>query len=161
MRCKKCGLEKPETDFYKDKSGYIRKTCKQCTIQQSRENQIKNKEWRKEYCHNYHLKHKQERMRLDKQFRDMKFNLKKPCLKCGEDRLYVIDFHHINPANKSFNINRKTSKKDFSIIENEIKKCVCLCRNCHSEFHYLYGVKPKDPEKALSEYLKESEDKKL
>ena len=81
-------------------------------------------------------------------------SLKTPCCKCGDPRLYVIDFHHINPEEKSFNINRKRSKSDFSIIENEVKKCVCLCRNCHMEFHHFYGVKPKDPINALNNYLK-------
>jgi hypothetical protein len=30
-----------------------------------------------------------------------------------------------------------------------------LCRNCHKEFHYFYGTKPKKPVESLSEYLGE------
>ena len=36
---------------------------------------------------------------------------------------------------------------------NEIKKCVCLCSNCHDEFHYFYGDHPNDPVEALTKYL--------
>lgn len=28
--CKKCGLEKPESDFYKQSSGYLYTHCKEC-----------------------------------------------------------------------------------------------------------------------------------
>lgn len=153
MVCRKCGMDKPITDFYVDKKGYVRKTCKQCTIRQSRANQLKHREYRKEYCKAYHKKHKEKRIKFDALYRDKVNALKTPCAKCGDTRLYVIDFHHINPAEKEFNIHHKTAKKDFSIIENEVKKCVCLCRNCHMEFHYFYGVIPEKPIEALKEYL--------
>lgn len=85
--------------------------------------------------------------------REFLYSHKTPCIKCGEDRLYVIDFHHINPADKKMSLSTHT--KDFSedIVLNEIKKCVCLCSNCHREFHYIYGKHPSEPIKALSEYL--------
>jgi predicted HNH restriction endonuclease len=46
-------------------------------------------------------------------------------------------------------------KYDDETIDSEIKKCVCLCSNCHKEFHYFYGTKPKQPEKDLEHYLRE------
>lgn len=153
MECKNCKKDKPISEFYKDKNGYVRKTCKECVIEQTRRNQLLHKEERKKYCQEYHKKHRDKRIKSDEQYRQMKMELKTPCKKCGDTRLYVIDFHHIDPKEKSFNINRKTSKKDFSIIEEEVKKCVCLCRNCHMEFHYLYGQNPENPTEALKEYL--------
>ena len=77
-----------------------------------------------------------------------------PCVKCGEDRLYIIDFHHIDNRTKEFNITRGVKGKGRKTIEDEIKKCVCLCRNCHAEFHYIYGHQPEHPVEALQEYLK-------
>lgn len=157
MICNQCGIDKPLSDFYKDKKGYIRKQCKQCIIAKSSENQRKHSKWRKQYCKEYHEKHKNKRLLSDMEYRAKVNSLKTACQKCGDNRLYVIDFHHINPSEKSFNIHRKTAKSDFSIIENEVKKCICLCRNCHMEFHYFYGANPDNPEEALKHYLSKGE----
>lgn len=78
---------------------------------------------------------------------------KHPCEKCGESRLYLIQFHHIDPSTKSFCIGANATSKQDSLLEEEVKKCICLCSNCHDEFHYLYGAKPKHPVESLSEYL--------
>lgn len=78
---------------------------------------------------------------------------KHPCEKCGENRLYLIQFHHINPSTKSFCIGAAATYKKESVLVEEVKKCVCLCSNCHDEFHYFYGSKPNNPISALEEYL--------
>ena len=78
---------------------------------------------------------------------------KHPCEKCGEQRLYLIQFHHIDPNTKSFCIGASATSRQDDILEAEVKKCVCLCSNCHDEFHYFYGNKPKYPIEALEEYL--------
>lgn len=153
MICTKCGKDKPIFDFYKDKNGYIRKKCRECVIAESIEYQRIHREERQQYCKEYHKKHKKERIKRDTEYKAKINALKTSCRKCGDTRLYVIDFHHIDPSTKAFNINRKKSKTDFSVIENEVKKCVCLCRNCHMEFHYFYGMKPENPKEALKHYL--------
>lgn len=79
---------------------------------------------------------------------------KRPCEKCGEARLYLIQFHHIDPATKSFCIGASATSRKTEDLEAEVKKCVCLCSNCHDEFHYFYGGKPKRPVEALMEYLR-------
>jgi hypothetical protein len=93
--------------------------------------------------------HKSERKRREA------FNAKwkHPCEKCGETRLYLIQFHHIDPATKEFCIGANTTSKTQEALEREVKKCVCLCSNCHDEFHYFYGAKPDNPISALKEYL--------
>lgn len=78
---------------------------------------------------------------------------KRPCEKCGENRLYLIQFHHIDPSTKSFCIGANVSSKKENILEKEVKKCVCLCSNCHDEFHYFYGNVPDNPIHDLEEYL--------
>ena len=155
MICKACGIDKPISAFYTDKtvkSGLMSK-CKECTKKRVKEYARKNKEHISEYHKQYHLTYKEEQKKQNAQYKRKIQDLKTPCVKCGETRLYVIDFHHVNPSQKQFNINRKTSKTNFSIIENEASKCVSLCRNCHAEFHYFYGQNPEKPVEALHEYL--------
>lgn len=57
------------------------------------------------------------------------------CQVCGFNRsLAALDFHHIDPTEKHFNFG---SKHTIAIgdLETELKKCVCLCSNCHRELH--------------------------
>jgi 5-methylcytosine-specific restriction endonuclease McrA len=63
------------------------------------------------------------------------------CLKCGYHKcVQGLSFHHINPADKEYEITRgggKTylgEKPSLEQLEHEIEtKCVLLCHNCHSE----------------------------
>jgi hypothetical protein len=59
------------------------------------------------------------------------------CKSCGESRYWVLDFHHIDPSKKSFNIADFMFKSPLVNILSEIELCVALCRNCHYEFHHL------------------------
>ena len=60
------------------------------------------------------------------------------CTKCGENRGYVLDYHHLDPTVKEEGIARMTSNNyRLDAVMEEIKKCVVLCSNCHREFHYL------------------------
>ena len=79
---------------------------------------------------------------------------KTACLKCGETRVYCICFHHVDSRYKTFNIGGGTPKNDDEqMIADEVRKCVCLCENCHREFHHFYGHRMKHPREALEEYL--------
>lgn len=59
------------------------------------------------------------------------------CEECGEDRYQVLEFHHINPAEKLFTIGNY-SKAGFTYDEllEEISKCKVLCANCHRMLHW-------------------------
>ena len=65
----------------------------------------------------------------------LKMGLK--CIKCGEDHVSCLDFHHKDPSTKSFNISRAildgVSKKQ---LLQEIAKCDVLCANCHRKHHW-------------------------
>ena len=56
------------------------------------------------------------------------------CEKCGNDNIFVLDFHH-KDGQKEYTFNKM---KDFrwSKIEAEVKKCILLCKNCHQQYHY-------------------------
>jgi len=59
------------------------------------------------------------------------------CVKCKNNKIYVLDFHHRDSNEKDFNIGDLSREHCFNIYKEEIKKCVLLCANCHREFHWL------------------------
>lgn len=114
-KCSTCGLEFPLENFYKSgrtASGKIRYSCECKECRKNREN--------KRY---YEIK-------------DEVMDFKRPCIHCGIDKPYLIEFHHRDPNEKDFVVAhwRKKSKEAYL---NEISKCDPLCKNCHEEFHYL------------------------
>jgi hypothetical protein len=58
------------------------------------------------------------------------------CIRCGYDKCTAaLDFHHRDPATKSFNINAGTICKAWNTILAEVQKCDLICSNCHREHH--------------------------
>jgi len=59
------------------------------------------------------------------------------CSVCGYNKnLSALTFHHTEPEKKSFQLDmRSLSNRKQSRIDNEIKKCILVCHNCHSELH--------------------------
>ena len=76
---------------------------------------------------------------------------KSGCIKCGEKRPYLLDFHHLNPEEKINTIAHMIKSSSYDSLKNEIDKCVILCANCHREWHYFKQIKP---ELTFKEYLK-------
>jgi hypothetical protein len=60
------------------------------------------------------------------------------CSRCGYDRnLTCLTFHHVDQKTKSFEIDlRKFANCKIETLNEEISKCVLLCRNCHGEIEY-------------------------
>ena len=46
-----------------------------------------------------------------------------------------FDFHHIDPKTKDFNIAASYCMKKKEQIEEELKKCIMVCSNCHRTIH--------------------------
>jgi len=63
------------------------------------------------------------------------------CIYCGYSK-YVgaLEFHHLDPKKKDFQISRGFTY-DFEKIKFEIDKCILVCSNCHREIHG--GIHPK------------------
>ena len=58
------------------------------------------------------------------------------CVICGEKDPVVIQFHHVDPKKKSFDIGFLLgSKMSEQRLEEELDKCVPLCANCHMRVH--------------------------
>jgi len=124
--CTKCRKELPLTSFYSRGNGRYRSECKE--------------------CHNNYVKeqyHKRKETIDD-------FKKQQLCRKCGEKRYYLLDFHHIDPSIKEDTVSRMISNRNsIEQIQEEIKKCIVLCANCHREFHFL----EKEKNITLKEYL--------
>ena len=59
------------------------------------------------------------------------------CNRCGYSRCYdALDLHHLDPSKKSFGIGKiMANPKKWSVIVEEAKKCILLCKICHTELH--------------------------
>ena len=153
-RCSKCGELKDELAFGKDKhtKDGLAYQCKSCVSERALayyHNVVKKSPDYLSKRKEYNRKRREQRIKtLD--------DYKTPCVKCGESRPWVIAFHHVNPSEKSFNFAESFRDVSEKRLADEVDKCVCLCHNCHFDFHHKYGNLPERPIDALKEYLGEN-----
>ena len=55
-----------------------------------------------------------------------------PCKLCGESDSDLIDWHHVSPEDKCFEI---SASKGHEPWWNEVLKCIPLCALCHRKLH--------------------------
>jgi 5-methylcytosine-specific restriction endonuclease McrA len=56
------------------------------------------------------------------------------CTVCGYKKYAgTLDFHHINPGTKAFALSVKGLSYSWKDILQEAKKCILVCKNCHTE----------------------------
>lgn len=147
-KCRICNKTKPIEKFWKRKLGKdgIDYNCSECT----QKNVQINYQLRKDY---FRGKARERHYMMKEFITGLKKELK--CIKCGESRYYVLDFHHLDPSTKEFTIGEATTKgKEATLIE--MKKCIPLCRNCHAEYHHLNRENKHEgkEEIKIEEYLK-------
>jgi predicted nucleic acid-binding Zn ribbon protein len=60
------------------------------------------------------------------------------CECCGYDsNIAALHFHHVDPDSKLFKLDHRIlSNRSLQAINEEAKKCVLLCANCHYETHH-------------------------
>ena len=60
------------------------------------------------------------------------------CERCGYARNFsALEFHHIEPNLKEFHLDlRSLSNRKWSVILEEVAKCILVCSNCHKEIHH-------------------------
>lgn len=132
MICSACKEDKSEEEFnYRNKNKGIRhKRCKVCTRKESSKwNATLTPDERK-----HRLKSKKKstynRAKLYQLYL-YKYLHENGCKTCGEKNPIVLDFDHINPSNKLFNIADSPRKQSWKKVLEEISKCQVLCANCH------------------------------
>lgn len=47
----------------------------------------------------------------------------------------ALEFHHLDPNEKDFNLSNLKNYKFDDVIKKELDKCVLVCANCHREIH--------------------------
>ena len=72
-----------------------------------------------------------------KKIRQMAVELKGgKCERCGYNRcIEALEFHHINPSRKDFNVSQRGYTRSWERVVKELEKCIMLCANCHRELH--------------------------
>lgn len=184
-KCIRCGKELPISNFNKDssKKDGLSSYCRSCMKEKRDVTKEERNKRRREYYklnrnhvrdqnRKYQQEHKDEIRAKRKErycnnrdrelakrsaFKEKMYALKTPCVKCGESRPWVIQFHHKDYREKKFDISKCAGRSEESVLD-EIDKCVCLCSNCHDEFHYFYGDKSNTPLEDLSNYLGKNPD---
>lgn len=131
-KCTKCQRELPLDNFrWKNKAeGKKHAQCKECQRAQEKKH-YQESLIRRESVKATAATQKNSNMAVVEEAK------KCGCLKCGEKRSYVLDFHHRDNSQKVDTINHMLKSASLKTIQTELEKCDVLCANCHREFHYL------------------------
>lgn len=122
-RCKKCLAE--DQMFYADEKGESYKAYRQ----------EYEETWR--YHNSEHLEEYENNRNINRREQWKNFMKNKKCDRCGFDDPRALQWHHLDPLNKLFNIATCVYSRKYSWdkIMNEVSKCQCLCANCHFITH--------------------------
>lgn len=126
--CTKCGVEKPVSEFglNKSKRDGLQSHCKECVKIYRRQHYTENKQY-------YLDKAKAYRQMCKGKLDEYKSQL--VCSECGENRWWLLDFHHSDPSEKEGEISKLFDAPNK--LKKELEKCIVLCANCHRNLHYL------------------------
>lgn len=84
-------------------------------------------------------KQREANSRLGRKYRDQRRELLDSlqadgCFFCGEKEKACLDFHHLNPMEKDFNVRQKLTMSIDRLLA-EAAKCIVVCANCHRKIH--------------------------
>ena len=110
--CPGCNRNVPTINFYSRRGVPNSSTyCKKCTAEKTKERQ----KFFKRQCVEYKGG---------------------KCEHCGYSRcMAALEFHHLNPNKKDFNVSHLKSYLFDEVVKTELDKCSLLCACCHREEH--------------------------
>jgi hypothetical protein len=108
--------------------------CKVCG------SKFKAKTWNHKYCSKECFESTRPKVKSTPDI----FNIGKDvCSICGYNKyIECLEWHHLIEGDKLFQLSGHTGKRTVEEIEDEKKKCVVLCCNCHQEIHRVHKKKP-------------------
>lgn len=87
-------------------------------------------------CRIARKKESQEKARLQKKKKLECYKLKHGCKRCGYSLCTAaLDFHRLDSRAKKTALNQASWSPNSKKVKEELKKCILLCKNCHSEIH--------------------------
>lgn len=77
------------------------------------------------------------------------------CVCCGYDKCsWALVLHHLDPNEKDFHLGSiRANSISWNRITNELKKCILVCHNCHTEIHYGIRDIPENPARFNETFL--------
>lgn len=130
--CSKCDQEKPLNQYNKQsktKDG-LYSQCKDCARESNKKSYFRTSGKRNQYLI-------ARRRRLAKERNEKIKTIKIACKQCGFDHFAALDFHHIDPKQKTMDIMYlKWSGCSDKTFWDEVAKCEVLCSNCHRILHW-------------------------
>jgi 5-methylcytosine-specific restriction endonuclease McrA len=135
QRCNKCGLEKLVNEFFvrNTRTGKLHSECKDCyKVHRQTYYQAHYKKYRDSYLKRANVR--REKLKTEFHTNMLAYLSDKSCVICGENDQRVLEFDHIEPAEKKFSISQAV-KLGFAWeeVKLEIAKCQVLCSNCHKK----------------------------
>ena len=130
--CNRCHIVKEDSEFaFRNKAkGKLQPYCKECKREIDKELYTSNHSDRRRKIRNRQNK---VQTNLKELLTDIKKNSK--CTICGENRWWVLDFHHIR--DKRFEVSSLARRGcSLETFKEEIDKCIVVCANCHRDLHY-------------------------
>jgi hypothetical protein len=74
------------------------------------------------------------------------------CVVCGYSRwLGALQFHHVESRSKKFHLAQGGYSRSIARSRAEMRKCVLLCANCHSEVEGGFATLPVDSGQAFED----------
>lgn len=132
-------MKQQSKEYYAQNKDRIRKKAK--------EDYRVNPEKYLQRSHDYYVKNKEQMLRGSHRWgtavreANIEFLTQKglitDCVVCGfpKELFAAIDFHHVDPSVKKSCVSNMMRQKATPYLIEEVSKCICLCRNCHSLYH--------------------------
>jgi hypothetical protein len=100
--------------------------CRGCRSAYKREHYLANKQRYVDQA-----RARKQILRMQRTTYLLRYFTEHPCTDCGESDPVVLEFDHLEPDAKCFNIGQSLPYRSWQTILEEIAKCDVVCANCH------------------------------